>query len=149
LGEYKLPASGSFPAPPEVPSLGPTTGAPLAAALAWSAEISAVEGDRTAELARHASTLGALESRRRAAWAGFFDILGYRLLTENGTPVEISSYVRTGGHVSVVPRDPVPGPSSGKSKGKGKEPAAESEDEDEEEDAESESGTGNGVMDLE
>jgi hypothetical protein len=144
LGEYKLPASGSFPAPPEVPSLGPTTGAPLSAALAWSAEISAVEGDRTAELARHASTLGALESRRRAAWAGFFDILGYRLLTENGTPVEISSYVRTGGRVSVVPRDSVP--KSGK--GKGKTLAVESEEE-EEEDAESESESGGGEMVLE
>ena len=147
LGEYKLPATGSFPAPPKIPSLGPTTGAPLSAALAWCADISAIEAEctaeivrHTAELARHAATLGALDIRCCASWAGLFDVLGYGLLSDSGTPVEPSAYIQAGRRVSAVPRGPEPRPSLGK--GKGKERAVESEDGDEDEDAEPESGSG-------
>jgi hypothetical protein len=154
-GDYVLPATGNFPFPPEIPPLGPTTGAPLSTALAWSSEISAVERDRTSEiesysaaaevlLARHTATVDALEVRRRAAWSSYFDVLGYGFLGENGTPVERSAYISAGGRVSVVPRDSGPGPSSGKGKGKR---VAESEDEDD--DIELLSGSGSGGMDLE
>ena len=78
-------------------------------------------------------------------WASLFDVLGYGLLSNNGTPVEPSVYVQTGECVSAVLWGPEPGPSSGK--GKGKEHAVELEDEDKDEDAEPESGSGG--MDLE
>ena len=74
LGEYKLLVTGSFPMPPKIPLLGPTTCAPLSTMLAWCANILAVEAEctaeiahHTAELARHAATLGALNMRRCAA----------------------------------------------------------------------------------
>ena len=147
LGEYKLPATGSFPVPPKIPSLRPTTGAPLSAALAWCADISAVEAKRTAEiarhmaeLARHAATLGALDIRHCASWAGLFNVLGYGLLSDSGSPIEPSAYIQAGERMSTVPRGPEPGPSLGK--GKGKERAVELEDGDEDEDAEPESGSG-------
>ena len=133
--------------PPKIPSLGPTTGAPLSAALAWCADISAVKAERTAEiahhtaeLARHAATLRALDIHRRASWAGLFDVLGYGLLSDSGTPVEPSAYIQAGGRMSAVLQGPEPGPSSGK--GKGKERAVKSEDGDKDEDAEPESGSG-------
>ena len=101
LGEYKLPATGSFPAPLKIPSLRPMTGAPLSAALTWCADILAVEAEHTAEithhtaeLARHAATLGALSICCRTSWAGLFDILSYGLLSDSGTPVEPSAYIR-------------------------------------------------------
>ena len=106
LGEYKLPATGSFSVPPKIPLLGPMTGAPLSVVLAWCADISAVEAKRTAEiarhmaeLARHAATLGALNICRRASWAGLFNVLSYGLLSDSGTPVEPSAYIQAGGRV--------------------------------------------------
>jgi hypothetical protein len=108
-GTFVLPDGGEFPAPPEVPSRGPTDGTSLLVAIAWYSTITAAERRRAALIAE----LDALERERRVGWHNYLDILGYQIIDKAGPlnpgdPIRVPSTREATG----------PGPSKGKGKGK-------------------------------